>query len=139
MAVDDTTLKAEVRALTDYDATIISDDDLQDVVDLTRRELVADLGDETIDLYENLQAERAFFWLTCIFCKVKAGEIDAPSFSIGELQVRQSNFSERHGVWMDNFHKHYRSIEGVTPVGHIKSNRPDRDYGFDNSATSGNL
>ncbi|OYR54903.1 hypothetical protein [Halorubrum halodurans] len=139
MAVDDNTLKAEVRALTDYGVTIISDDDLQEVVDLSKRELLADIGTQEVDLYDDLNAERALFWLSCIFLKVKSGEIYAPSFSISELSVRQSNFTERHGIWMDNFRKHYRAMDGGAPVGHTKSNRPDRAYGFDNSATSNGL
>ncbi|UBF22598.1 hypothetical protein HRTV-25_gp17 [Halorubrum tailed virus 25] len=139
MAVDDSTLKAEVRALTDYGTAIISESDLQEVVDLTKRELHADIGDDSFDLYEDLNAERALFWLTCIFLKVKSGEIDAPSFSISELSVRQSNFTERHGIWMDNFRKHYRAMDGGAPVGHTKANRPDRNYDFDNSSTSNTL
>jgi hypothetical protein len=139
MAVDDTTLIAEVRALTDFGPSVISEPDLKEVIEIAKRELRADIGDPIYDLYGDLQAERALFWLSCIFLKVKAGEIDAPSFSIGELQVRQSNFTERHGVWMDRFLKHYLSISGLTPVGHIKPTRPDREYDFDNSATSGSL
>ncbi|QSG06398.1 hypothetical protein [Halapricum desulfuricans] len=123
---------AEVRVLTNYTEDIISDTDLQDVVDLTKRELQANLNDASVDFYGNLQAERALFWLTCIFCKVKAGEIDAPNFSIGEIQVRQSSFSERTGVWFDNFWKHYRAVDGGAPIGHTKANRPDRTYKFDN-------
>lgn len=139
MAIDDNTLKAEVRALTDYTEVIISDTDLQEVVDLTKRELQADVGDESFDFYEDLNAERALFWLTCIFLKVKSGEIDAPSFSISEISVRQSNFTERHGIWMDNFRKHYRAMDGGAPVGHTRGNRPDRNYDFDNSATNSGL
>lgn len=139
MAVDDTTLKAEVRALTDYGQAIISGDDLQEVVDITKRELHADIGDDTVDLYANLNSERALFWLTCIFCKVKSGELDGVSFSIGELDVDSYNPHTGVGLWIDNFWKHYRAMEGGAPVGHIKANRPDRDYDFDNSATRGNL
>lgn len=139
MAIDDNTLKAEVRALTDYGPDIISDDDLQEVVDLTKRELLADIGDETYELYDDLNAERALFWLLCIFLKVKSGEIDSPSFRISELSVRQSNFTERHGVWMDNFRKHYSAMNGGPAVGHTRANRPDRNYDFDNSSTSTGL
>lgn len=139
MAIDDTTLKTEVRAITNYDTTILPDPDLQEVVEIAKRELYADLGDDSLDLYGSLNSERALFWLTCIFCKVKSGELDGISFNIGELDVDTYNPNRNVGIWMNNFWKHYRGIEGGAPVAHTKSNRPDRDYGFDNSATSGNL
>jgi hypothetical protein len=139
MATDDTSLKTEVRSLTDYDSLILSEDDLQAVVDIAKRELYADLGDESLNLYDTLNSERALFWLTCIFCKVKSGEIDGVSFNIGELDVDSFNPHTSVGIWMNNFWKHYRGIEGGAPVAHTRSNRPDRNYGFDNSATRGNL
>ena len=136
MAVDDSTLKAEVRVLTEYDDSIITPDDLQEIVDIAKRELYADVGDDTINLFDNLNSERALFWLTCLFCKVKTGEIDAPSFSIGELDIESIDPNRNVGVWVNNFWKHYRAMDGGAPVAHTKSNRPDRNYGFDNSATS---
>lgn len=139
MPTDDTTLKAQVRGLTNYNDTILPDSDLQEILDLAKVEIRASIGDDTLDFGETVQAERALFWLTCIFTKVKAGEIDSPSFRIGELSVRQSNITERHNVWVDNFWKHYRSIEGGSPVAHTKAGRRDRDYGFDNSATRNTL
>ena len=139
MSTNDTVLLAQVRGLTDYDENIISDYDLQEVLGIAKTEIRASIGDENLDFSSSLQADRALFWLTCIFCKVKAGEIDSPSFNIGELSVRQSNVSERHNVWIDNFWKHYRSIDGGSPVAHTKASRPDRDYDYDNSATSNSL
>jgi|APHM01.1.fsa_nt_gi hypothetical protein len=139
MATNDTELKQEVRVLTDYNINVISDTELQSVVDLTRRELLANIGDETLDLYGTISSERAFFWLTCIFAKVKSGEIDASSFSIGELDVKASEYTGKTDVWMDNFRRHYRAMEGGAPVAHTVSNRSDRTYDFDNSATDNNL
>lgn len=132
MAVDDATLKAEVRVITDYPSTLLSDPDLQSVVDLAKRELAADLSNDSIDWYGNLSAERALFWLTCIFCKAKTGELDAPNFSLGELKVRPPGEDSRAGIWFDNFWKHYRNVEGGSPVAHTTSLRSDRTYRFDN-------
>ena len=132
MAIDDDSLIAEVRLLTNLPVTIISVEDFQDLVALTKRELLADIGLSDIDWYGEIQAERALFWLTCIHAKVHIGEIDAPNFSIGELKVRQSSFTERQGIWFDNFWKHYRAMTGGTPMGHITANRSNRTYEFDN-------
>lgn len=132
MAQDDTTLLTEVRLLTDYDEGIMSNADLLALIGLAKAELQAGTGSAAIDFYAVTEAERALFWLTCIFAKVKTGEIDSMSFSIGELKARQPNVTERYGVWFDNFWKHYRTMEGGAPVAHVKSNRPDRTYRFDN-------
>jgi hypothetical protein len=132
MATNDTELIAEVRLLTEYDESIIPTTDMESLVALTRRELSADLGSTIPDFYSDLSSERALFWLTCIFAKVKTGEIEAPEFSIGELKVQRDSMGQQSSLWFNNFLKHYRGMSGGAPVGHIKSNRPDRDYRFDN-------
>jgi hypothetical protein len=132
MAVDDTTLIAEVRVITDYPDTLLGHQDLQGVVNLAKRELQADLGSSSIDWYGDLSAERALFWLTCIFCKIRTGELDAPDFSLGELKVNPPGTDFQAGIWFDNFWKHYRNIEGGSPVAHTTSLRSDRTYQFDN-------
>ena len=132
MATDDTSLIEEVRLLTEYDVTIISDPDMLSLVNLARRELDATVGTPITDYYSNLSSERALFWLTCIFSKVKTGEIEAPEFSVGELRIQRDALGPTASIWFNNFMKHYRAIDGGTPVGHIKNNRSDRSYGFDN-------
>jgi hypothetical protein len=132
MATDDATLLAEIRLLTHYDASLIDDPDLQGLIDLAKRELLANTGDPNLDWYGNIATERSLFWLTCIFCKVKLGEIDAPSFKIGELDVDSYDPEEQVGLWLNNFWKNYWAIGEGAPIGHIKNNRSDRTYGFDN-------
>lgn len=133
MATDDESMKQEVRALTDYDTNVMSDPELQGVLDIAERELLANLNSPTINPYTDINTERALFWLTCVFVKIKAGEIQAPSFEIGELQVNADGIGGRHGIWLENFWNHFRSAEGGSPVGHIKTNRSNRTYNFDNS------
>jgi hypothetical protein len=132
MAIDDTTLKAEVRLLTNYDETIVSPSKLQELVDLAKRELEGSTQNSSLNFYGDITTERALFWLTCIYCKIRAGEIDSPSFKIGEIDFTSYDPDDEVGMWFDNFWKYYLGIGGGAPVGHIKNNRQDRSYGFDN-------
>lgn len=132
MATDDASLKTEVRAITDYDSGILTTSDLQEVLNIAKEELRANKNDGSLDFYGDIRAERTLFWLTCIFAKVKTGEIDGATFEISELQVE----SEEGGnsLYFDNFWRNYHSIGDGRPRGHLKGQRSDRQYGFDNSA-----
>lgn len=133
MAVDNETLKAEVRVLTEYDSSLISDADLLSLIEIAKSELLAEIGDSSIVFFGgNPRAERALFWLTCLFVKVKAGEIDAPNISISEIQVRHQSMGERGSFWLDNFNKQLSSLTAESMVGHVKGGRSDRTYAFDN-------
>ena len=132
MAIDDTTLKAEVRAITDYDAVVLDDSGLQELVDLTKREIESNKINEDIDFYSDIQAERTLFWLTCIFAQIKTGEIDGGSFSISELDVSSNSDSS---FLFDNFWRHFHSLGSGRPQGHLTGQRTNRQYEYNNSAT----
>ncbi|QRV15030.1 hypothetical protein JMJ58_19305 [Haloterrigena salifodinae] len=133
MAVDDETLMAEVRVLTDYDGGLIADGDLLSLIELAKTELRAEVGQPSLDFYGgNLDAERALFWLTCLFLKAKAGEIDAPDFSISELKVSHQAMDEQAGFWLDNLARRLDSLRGSSLIGHVRVQRADRTYNFEN-------
>ncbi|NUC72549.1 hypothetical protein HTZ84_09545 [Haloterrigena sp. SYSU A558-1] len=133
MAVDDETLAAEVRVLTDYDAGLIADGDLLSIIELAKTELRAQVGQSDIDFYGgNLDAERALFWLTCLFLKAKIGELDAPNFSISELQVSHQAMDEQAGFWLNNLDRRLDALRGTSLIGHVRIQRADRTYNFEN-------
>jgi hypothetical protein len=137
MAVDDTSLIAEVRVLTDYDETILTDSEMAAVVDLAKQEITAELGDDTLTFFSgDANADRALFWLTGLFCKAKTGEIDAPNISISSLRIRQASEAERIGLWLSKFEVNFNMIgEAGTetagmPMGITSVERADRTYSF---------
>jgi len=133
MAVNDETLMAEVRVLTDYDSGLIADGDLLSLIEIAKTELRAEIGDGDLDFYGgNLDAERALFWLTCLFLKAKSGEIDAPNFSISELQVRHQAMDEQAGFWLNSLSRRLDALRGTGLIGHARIQRADRTYQFDN-------
>jgi hypothetical protein len=130
MATTDDELMAEVRGLTDYDTGILSDAELTTVLELTKRELESSKDSTSLDWYGDLQTERTLFWLTCIFAKIKTGEIDSGSFEISELSVEGDDGKD--SIYFDNFWRHYHSLGGGRPRGHLTGQRPNREYSFDN-------
>jgi hypothetical protein len=132
MAVDDGTLMAEVRAMTNYDEGIVTGSEFQEITEIAKRELKSNKNDPDLEFYTDIRAERTLFWLVCIFAKVKGGEIDGASFSISELDVD----SEKGGnsLYFDNFWRNYHSIGDGRPRGHLKGQRSDRTYEYGNSA-----
>lgn len=133
MAVDDETLAAEVRVLTGYDAGIIDGGELLSVIELAKSELRAEVGDSTLDFYGgNAHAERALFWLSCLFLKAKSGEIDAPDLSISELAVTPQSMDGQAGFWTQNLNARLDALRGNSLMGHAKIQRDDRSYRFEN-------
>lgn len=133
MAVDDETLAAEVRVLTDYDTGLIADGDLLSLIELAKTELRSEVEDPTLDFFSgNLNAERALFWCTCLFVKVKAGEIDAPNFSVSELKVSHQPMDDQSGFWLQSLTRRLDALRGSSLMGHTKVTRNDRTYRFEN-------
>lgn len=130
MATDDVSLMVEVRAITDYDRDIMPEDELLGLLEIAKRELQSNKNNTSLDFYGDIRAERALFWLTCIFLKVKAGEIDGGTFSISELDVESEDGG--NSIYFDNFWRNYHSIGEGRPRGHLTGQRPNREYAFDN-------
>lgn len=115
MATDDLTLKSEVRSITDYDTTIIGDGDLDAVIAVAKREIAAKVGIPDLDFYSGLSEERALFWLTCLFAKIKKGEVEGMEMSIGDVEkkpLRVDGKDDRASavVWKAEFSHHFNSL-----------------------------
>lgn len=130
MVADDTELADNVRALTDYDETILTDSELQEVIQLAKGEFWADTDTSEPFYSGNKQADQALFWLTCLFAKIKVGELSAPDFQIAEIDVEQS--SDEESRWFSNYRR-YRDIATAGSSGKIgQISRSNRTYQFDN-------
>lgn len=132
MATDDASLIEEVRGLTDYDSDILSDSELQALVDLGKEELRAELGNPQVSYYNNgrIHATRALFWFVCIAAKVKVGEIAGVNIEVESF--RSWNPAEGHyGFWFRNFDKRLSAAENVEYGGtaHVQISRDNRSYG----------
>lgn len=131
MANNKSDLIAEARSLTDYDSSLISDSDFGDLVDIGQEEIQAETGvDNQISFFgsDTLQQDRALFWLTCLFAKIKAGEVGASNFSIADLESEP--LDDQSNVWMSHFKKRLGAVEDARGFGQTSLSRTDRSYEF---------
>lgn len=129
MASTENELIDEARALTNYGPDIISDGKFQELVDVAKEELYAELGDTNFSFFgqDTQNADRALFWLVCLFSKVRTGEIDGIDLSIGDL--RAESLSGDDAIWRRQFVRRLNSISGASGFGRVDVARDNRTYG----------
>ncbi|MFC7191857.1 hypothetical protein ACFQL7_20880 [Halocatena marina] len=132
MATDDSSLIDEVRTLTDYDAGIIDDTEYQDLLSVAKEELQNDVNQSVTFFSGNRAVDRALFWLLCLYSKIKVGEIEAPTFEIAEIQVRQEQLDDRANWWLRQYQKNVDKIAAGARGKIVSVSRSDRTYAFDN-------
>lgn len=110
--VDD--LLTQARAITDFDTTVLSDDKFKEVVATAEADIMAEVGDETLTFYGNMDAERALLWATCLFAKVKAGELDGVAMSLGDIDLDSRPMEGEYGsgpvMWLKNAQKYLNRL-----------------------------
>jgi len=133
MATTDTELIAEVRALTDYPADVMSDADIQKLVDIGKEELRASFGDPSYVFYTGDQsADRALFWFTCLGTKIKAGEIASVNLEIADI-IAQKPAQGHYDVWFELFRARLkeaeRAVRDEAGPAQAELERENRSYG----------
>jgi hypothetical protein len=133
MATTDAEMVDEVRALTDYPEGVMSDSDIQTLIDIGKSELRARFDNANFDFYNDSQyAERALFWFTCIAAKVKAGEIAGINITVDDIEASTSSVGQ-YDYWFDNFRENlyevFRDDEEVPLVSQQNLSRNGRTYG----------
>lgn len=143
MATTDSELIAEARALTNYTQSMLSDSTFQELVDIGKEELRAEMDKPNFSFYQTggehtLQADRALFWFTCIAAKIKGGEIGGIDIDLGDISTNQPD-EEEYAVWFSQFRKRLdAAVASETDTGgpgQTSLQRDDRTYGdsFDTS------
>lgn len=136
MVSNDQELIDQVRALTDYHSDVLSDSDIQTLIDIGKEEMKADFRAQDFEFYSTYQgvetyaADRALFWFTCIACKVKAGEIGGISISVSEISASAGRGSG-YEYWFAQFNKKYEQATQmfVGGIGQTTLERDGRSYG----------
>lgn len=124
---------SRVRALTSYGTDVISDNDVNELIDIAQDELQGEVGySNTLSFLggsSTMVQDHATFWLTCLFVKVHTGEIGAPEFDVGELRMRDLN--NTHEFWLTQYDQNRRQISGNKGYGVAQYGRTDREYAFE--------
>lgn len=135
MATSDQELIAEVRDLTDYHTDIMSDSQIQGLIDIGKEELRARFNDPDFQFYQTgnqhtHSADRALFWFTCIAAKVKAGEIAGINITVDDIEASTSSVGQ-YDFWFDRFRSRVAQAEASVSAKISQSNieRDNRSYG----------
>lgn len=133
MATSDTELIEEVRALTDYDSSIVSDSEMQELVEIGKEEIRLEfpLVDNLFPgFYEgDLTIDRALFWFVYVAAKVKVGELGGLDISAGSfLDVAPDSASDSMGL--RNFQRRMKGVQTMGGIAQAQITRSsDRTYG----------
>lgn len=133
MANNDSELKEEVRAITNYGARAVSSSDLQSLINIGKDEIVMMLpggNDGFVGFYSgNLAADRALFWFTTIAAKVHTGEIEGVDISVDSF-LDFDGGSASDSMLFDRFERAIATARGESSgIGHIQVQRDNRSYG----------
>lgn len=133
-------LITQVREITDYPSTVLTNEQVENLSELAKDDIKSQVEtDNPIDFYDpdDLDANRALMWTTCLFCKIKAGELDAANYSISELDVETvASAGKEHGqrpvIWYrkaQQFLNELKSETGNLAFGSTQVERENRVYG----------
>jgi len=111
MATTDSELITEVRALTDYPSDVMSDAEVQELIDIGKEELRAQFSNPSYTFYTGDQsADRALFWFTCLGTKIKAGEIGSVNLEVGDI-LAQKPAQGHYDIWFESFESRVKEAE----------------------------
>lgn len=129
MATNDTELVSEVRSLTDYDSGILTDSELDSLLAIAKREIETEVGEDSLDFYANARRERALFWLTCFFAKIKTGEYEGMDLTVSEIEMNKIPEGDEGRIWLTQFEKRLKQIVAGNKTYISNISRNNRLYG----------
>lgn len=135
--MDETAIIEDVRFITDYPESIISDEEINSSINFTKKE-IRGMVDNPNDFEWGDQPffeERAVMWGTCYHLKVSTGEIGGFPIQIGDVDM---NLLRQRGEvdpdlfsWYEKFRENFNRLDDVSTsrYGHTLIQRDDRQYG----------
>jgi hypothetical protein len=144
MFTNETELKEEVRSFTGYTSTTVLSDSSLDTAyrnaqrHITRRKALA--ADYTWFDTDNLAAQDALYWWTCLFSKVQTGELDAQSLQAGAVDQKEllAKADNEVTTWYRQARDAIQSVKATSIMRVSSPSRTDREYVPGNFTTGGN-
>lgn len=133
MASSDQDIIDRARTLTDVPSQVMSDSDIQNIVDIGKDELRSWFDDSSYSFYTgDLDADQALFWFTVIGVKIRLGEITSVNLRIADIHTE--TFSGTQYDWLfNNFNKHLtdaeKNISELAGMSKKNLSRDGRAYG----------
>lgn len=140
MASNDFELAEEIRTLTGYtDHSVLTPDDMDTVIHGAKRWIIRKRGIDTsdgFDWYLNEQREDALYWVSCLFARIAAGELEAPQAKFGRMDLRPllAKADNEWTLWYREAIDSIKNLEPTSGTGHIRVARDNRVYGEDSDA-----
>jgi hypothetical protein len=133
MVSTDNDLKSEVRTLTDYESkSVLSDTALGEVLGIAKRDIQAEANTSISTWYDTLDKENALFWATCLFTKIKAGELDGIPMSLGDMEYESlraagEGMDGNPVIWYEKANRYTKRLKSDS--GKFAVSRVDRGRG----------
>lgn len=127
MASNDAELIKEVLDLTDYHG-VLDQSQVWSLVAIAKDEIETEVGQESLNFYANQPANRALFWLTCLFSKIKTGEYEGMDLIVSEIEMNRIPDNEGT-IWLKQFEKKIRQLSSSDRTYVANLNRTERSYG----------
>lgn len=130
MVSTESELKDDVREMTGYTSTLtLSNDGLDVAYRRAKRHIRIEKAlDSNIDWFssDNEAEEEALFWFTCLFSKVKTGELDSQDLQVGAVdqQTLLAKSDDEVTTWYRNAH---RALDSIKPSNIFRTASPVRD------------
>jgi hypothetical protein len=131
MADSDDEIIREARSLTGFNENLIPPVEMQSLVSMAKEDIRGIATNELPDIYEDQAAERAVFWTTVMFTKVYMGELDAPNFSVGSIDVDSLPRRDIVRVWYRQLDQYVAQLKSGRAMGHGGPERSSRAYNDD--------
>lgn len=130
MASSQNDIRDRVRTITDYDSQIINNNELDEVIDAAEDEIRSDLDDAALSFYQGddtFDLDLAVMWLSCLFAKIKTGEIEGPTISLAE--VRAAPRAAGSAIWLERYERAIHRYSDFRGYAKTEIARDTREYG----------
>jgi len=144
MFTDETELKNEVREMTGYTSVnVLSDDGLDTAYRNAQRHISirkAFAADYVWFDTDNVAAQDALYWWTCLFSKVQTGELDSQDLQAGAVDQSAllAKEDDEVTVWYRQADSALESIKSSSIIRSSSPSRTEREYTPGDFTTGGN-
>lgn len=133
MVSNESELKNDIREMTGYSTTVVSNDGLDTAYRRAKNHIRIEKGlDVSVEWFDSEfpQREDALFWYSCLFAKVQAGELDAQEVEVGAINPHTLLAKDDESVtqW---YRSARNALDAIKPSQKFRSaspNRSERQY-----------
>lgn len=139
MFTDETDLKNEVRQFTGYTSTkVLSNDGLDTAYRNAQRRIRREKSLDVDYIWfntDNLAAQDALYYWTCLHAKIETGELDSQAIQAGAVDL--NTLSSEETSWYRDARRAMQAVKATSIVKSVAPSRTDREYTADTFSREG--